>query len=264
MTTTINEHTNFGFIITRHVMSEKTNNYWNQAVRLIRRFYPFKKIIIIDDNSNPLYLKAEHEYKNIEIIKSEFPGRGELLPYYYYSKNNWFDNAIIIHDSIFIHNRINFERLIKNGVQVMPLWHFNADKENADGVKRIMYRLQNNNNLRRLYSNDEINILGMNTAKWKGCFGVQSFINRNFLIRINNKYNLSNMIIEVTCRTDRCCLERIFGIIFHLEYLGLLNIRSLFGNIFEYTRWGYSYDEYINDGKLGKKTKPFVKIWTGR
>ena len=34
----------FGFIITRHVNSEKTNNYWNHSVKLIRTFYPFIKI----------------------------------------------------------------------------------------------------------------------------------------------------------------------------------------------------------------------------
>lgn len=254
----------FGFIITRHVMSEKTNNYWNQAVRMIRRVYPFKKIIVIDDNSNQAFVKADYEYKNIEIITSEYPGRGELLPYHYYSKNDWFDNAVIIHDSIFIHHRISFEKLIKNGVQVMPLWHFNADKENPESTRRIMSRLTNGYILRKTYDNNEMNILGMSASKWKGCFGVQSFINRNFLIRIQNKYNLSNMISEVTCRSDRCCLERIMGIIFHVEYLGLLNTRSLFGNIFEYTRWGYSYDEYIHDGIHKKKTKPFVKVWTGR
>ena len=36
----------FGFIITRHVNSEQTNKYWNHNVKLIRTFYPFKKIII--------------------------------------------------------------------------------------------------------------------------------------------------------------------------------------------------------------------------
>ena len=40
----------FGFIITRHVNSVKTNNYWNHCVKLIRTFYPLRKIIIIDDN----------------------------------------------------------------------------------------------------------------------------------------------------------------------------------------------------------------------
>ena len=55
----------YGFIITRHVNSEKTNNYWNNNVKLLRGLYPSSKIVIIDDNSNYDYVKAEFEYKNI-------------------------------------------------------------------------------------------------------------------------------------------------------------------------------------------------------
>jgi hypothetical protein len=71
----------FGFIITRHVNSEKTNKYWNNCVKCIKRLYPLKKIIIIDDNSNYNYVKSDFNYNNVEIIQSEYPGRGELFPY---------------------------------------------------------------------------------------------------------------------------------------------------------------------------------------
>jgi hypothetical protein len=86
----------FGFIITRHVNSEKTNKYWNHCVKCLRTFYPQKKIVIIDDNSNPSFLKAEFNYINVQVIQSEFNGRGELLPYYYFLKNKFFKNALII------------------------------------------------------------------------------------------------------------------------------------------------------------------------
>ncbi len=89
--------TSYGFIITRHVNSEQTNNYWNHSVKLINTFYPNTKIIIIDDNSNQDLVKADFEYPNVQIIQSEFPGRGELLPYYYYIKNKFFDNNKNIH-----------------------------------------------------------------------------------------------------------------------------------------------------------------------
>jgi len=120
----------YGFIITRHVNSEKTNNYWNRCIKLIITFYPHKKIVIIDDNSNQDFVKTEFEYKNVIYEKSEYPGRGELLPYIYFLKNHYFDNAIIIHDSVFFHKRVEFEKLINMGVEVLPLWHFDADKEN--------------------------------------------------------------------------------------------------------------------------------------
>ena len=54
----------YGFIITRHVNSEKTNKYWNKCVRCIRKFYPLRKIIIIDDNSNSDFIKADFLISN--------------------------------------------------------------------------------------------------------------------------------------------------------------------------------------------------------
>ena len=76
----------YGFIITRHVNSDKTNQYWNQCVKLIRKFYPLIQIIIIDDNSNTEFVKSDFEYTDLTIIQSEYPKRGELLPYIYYLK----------------------------------------------------------------------------------------------------------------------------------------------------------------------------------
>ena len=122
----------FGFIITRHVNSSLTNKYWNNSVKLLRTFYPNCKIVIIDDNSNQPFVNAEHDYANVQIIQSEFPGRGELLPYYYYIKHKFFDNAVILHDSVFIHKRVNFEKLI--GIRVMPIWHFVQDIENLNNT----------------------------------------------------------------------------------------------------------------------------------
>jgi len=251
----------FGFIVTRHVNSVKTNNYWNHCVKLIRSLYPFRKIVIIDDNSNYKYVNSEFDYKNVEIIQSEFPGRGELLPYYYFLKYRFFENAIIIHDSVFFHKRIPFEKL--DGVKVLPLWFFNPDKENFENTKRISKNLKNNISIETKVSK-EINVLGLNVDKWYGCFGVQSYINLEFLEYIENKYRINNLITAVTCRKDRCSLERIFGSIFFSESPKLLNAKSLFGNIMKYQKWGYTYDEYMVDLKRGTLPRAIVKIWTGR
>ena len=80
---------NFGFIMTRHVNSATTNNYWNQSIRCIRRLYPDTKIVVIDDNSNYEYITEETLYKTT-IINSEYPKRGELLPYIYFLKKKLF------------------------------------------------------------------------------------------------------------------------------------------------------------------------------
>jgi hypothetical protein len=104
----------------------------------------------------------------------------------------------------------------------------------------------------------------MPRQKWIGCFGVQSYINLNFLERIELKYDITNLLNHVKCRTDRCCLERIFGCIFSLESPNLIKNPSLLGDIMKYQTWGYSYDDYMVDFKKGTVPRIVTKVWTGR
>ena len=253
----------FGFIITRHVNSESTNRYWNQCVKLIRTVYPFRKIIIIDDNSNHSFIKADFPYKNITIIQSEYPQRGELLPYIYYLKYKWFPAAVILHDSVFIHKRIPFERF---KFPVLPLWHHAYDKENLPNLLRISNSLKNSYLLSNKLVGNEMNILGLkNDANFELCFGAQTYINLSFLELLESKYRISNLVHVIKCRTDRCGLERIIGLLFCLEFPQLLTVRSLFGEIHMHPNaFSYTFDSYMNDLKRKKVLGKFVKIWTGR
>jgi hypothetical protein len=260
----------FGFIITRHVNSEKTNRYWNLCIRRIRHYYN-NKIVVIDDKSNPEFLKADFEYRNIEYVTSEFPGRGELLPYYYFHKNKYFHNAVILHDSVFIHRKIKFDKFV---LPIIPIWHFdNIQKsENASNSLRLTNVLTNKDIIQRKLTADInkhqiLNISSLNPiddSTWYGCFGCMTYISHNFLTRIENKYRIFNLLQVVTNRPDRCCLERIMGIIFCTEYPELLKIKSLFGNIL-LKDFGYTFERYCNDLTRYKTTKyAFVKVWTGR
>jgi hypothetical protein len=253
----------YGFIITRHVKCEKTNKYWNHCVRCIRNYYPFRKIIIIDDNSDEKFVKADFEYKNTTIVQSEFPGRGELLPYYYFYHNKYFDNAVIIHDSVFFHKKVNFDRYLS--YPVMRLWHFNSDKENINNTLRIANYLNVSHNFQESLQMNQMNILGFNKDVWFGCFGLQCFIKHEFLKNIQNKYNIFNMLTAVHSRIDRCSTERIMGLIFSREFNKPFGTKSVFGDIMKYEKWGYSYDEYEKDFYIKKRLpKHIVKIWTGR
>jgi len=252
----------FGFVITRHVNSEKTNNYWNNSVKLIRTFYPLVKIIIIDDFSHENYLKSEFEYKNIIVIQSEYKGRGELLPYIYYLKYKWFENAIFIHDSIFIHKRIPFEYI---ATPVIPLWHHVYDKEHLNNLLRIASHLKNNELIKKHLLGKEINILGINKDIDILCFGSMCYINYDFLNHLEKKYKITNLVNAIHNRTDRCGLERIMGILFSLENKQLKNIKSLFGSIFSQPQaFQYTYDKYKNDILSKKIPHFFIKVWTGR
>jgi hypothetical protein len=259
----------FGFILTRYVHSVVTNKYWNECIKCIRRFYT-EKIIVIDDNSNQEYVQADFEYDNVEIVQSEFPQRGELLPYFYFHKYHYFDNAIILHDSVFIQKKINFNKLENMGMNVIPLWHFDKCKgENINNTRRIANYLSNNQNiLIKIQNSTPFTSLQLNVNNtnhdWYGCFGCQSFINYNFLTYLQNKYKLFNLLHVVKKREDRCSLERIMGILFYIEYPKICSQSSIFGSIFNYGIWGYTYHSYCNDKQMNKITLPAIKVFSGR
>jgi len=261
----------YGFIITRHVNSVLTNQYWNECIQCIRTFYPKKKIIVIDDNSKKEFVKDFYHYQEVEIIESEFPQRGELLPYYYLLKNNYFDYAVIIHDSTFIKKRIFFEKIEFIKMKVLPLWHFTeADiPENISNSLRLVSQLKNNEDIFRMFQSvlNKTELMGIpiTNKKWYGCFGVQTFISRSFIIQLQNKYNIFNLLNYVKNRADRCCLERVMGALFYLEYTFIKKMPSLLGCIKTYMKFGYSFKEYIDDmKKVAKLPLPVIKVWTGR
>jgi len=256
----------YGFIITRHVNSETTNKYWNQCVKLIRIYYPLKQIIIIDDNSNQDFLKGDYEYQNVTIIQSEYPGRGELLPFIFFLKHKWFENAVILHDSVFIHNRIPFESIM---VPVLPLWHHKYDKEYRTNLLRIVTSLTNNSKIKYNINGGDNNLSLLRATKSEPiqilCFGCQCYINLEFLEKLEKKYTITNLVDVVTCRKDRCGLERIMGLIFCQEFPDLKKTVSLFGSILKhYKGFSYNYDQYIEDFNNKKVPHSFVKVWTGR
>lgn len=258
---------NYGFIITRHVNSEKTNKYWNQAVKLIRTFYPMRNIVVIDDNSNQEFVKAEYDYPNLTVIQSEYPQRGELLPYIYYLKHKWFPNAVIIHDSLFIHRKIDFSKF---SMPVVPLWHHKYDKENIHNILRIASSLKNNYALKEKIvkvDNEIVHNMGISNQNkiFHLCFGGQCYIKLSFLEMLENKYKITNLTDVIRCRTDRCSLERILGLLFCQEYPKLLIIKSMFGDIMKSPKaFSYTYDDYLTDFTQKKVINPFVKVWTGR
>lgn len=205
----------FVFIMTRHVNSEITNNYWIESCKCIRQFYPEIKIIIIDDNSNYNFVSSTEKFINVEIIKSEYQQRGELLPYYYFFKNKCAKKAIVIHDSLFIQNKIDIDKIDK----VKFFWHHYHTWNDIVGEKTLIKYLNNSDNLLKLYDMQE---------KWALSVGVMSVINYDFLCILEYKYNFFNLLHFIKNRTDRMCLERIFGLICHYEYPELINDPSLF------------------------------------
>lgn len=248
-----------GFIILRNVVCERTNHYWIECYRCIREFYPKNKILIIDDNSNYMFI-TNIELKNTLIIQSEHKKRGELLPYYYYLQHKLFDRAVILHDSTFIQKYIDFDADDRNKF----LWCFEHEWDEPNGEKNLINQLNESKQL--LEFHDQKN-------KWRGCFGAMSIISHDFLCLINKKYSITNLINSIQCRNDRMNFERVFALVLTYENN---SITSVFGDIHRYVKnnnfeyfWGCDYNKYKSikqqirtDPKL--TILPIIKVWSGR
>ena len=248
---------NVGFIILRHVNSIQTNKYWQECYRCIRKIYPNNTIVIIDDDSNPDFV-TDIPLINTIIIGTEFKKRGELLPYYYYIQHKWFDNAVIIHDSVFIKEDV-ISKYIKMNVSYKFLWHFACHACDLDeNILPLIYSLDNHTNLLDFY----------HEKVWNGCFGGMTIINYDFLTHVNDTYNISNLLDKITTRENRCSFERVVACMF--QYENKNTDFGILGDIHDYCNWGYSFDEYMNDmDELDNSKKdidkyPVIKIWSGR
>tara|TARA_Y100000591_G_scaffold333297_1_gene375475 strand:- start:34898 stop:36772 length:1875 start_codon:yes stop_codon:yes gene_type:complete len=212
-----------GFIILRYVINNETNKMWIKCYNSIRKFYN-NKIMIIDDNSKKEYI-TNKKLQNCFIIDSNFKGRGELLPYYYYLKNYFCERVVVLHDSMTIEEKIDFENII-NFKNFTRIFSFSNNCYNID-IKyfKIFCNTISNGDYVYQYHID-------NKKKLLGCFGVCYIIDYNFLKKINDKYNIQNLVKVIDSRDKRKTLERFFSCLFEIEH-NSSKLPHLLGSIFE-------------------------------
>jgi len=232
-----------GFIMTRHVNNETTNQYWIHCCNCIRKYYPENVILIIDDNSDYKYVTNEVLY-NTTVIQSEYPKRGELLPYYYYLHNKLFDTAVIIHDSVFINKYIDF-----NVTNYKIIWDFPHHWDQIEDETKMI----------KCFDNEELLAFYENKSLWKGCFGGMTVITHEFLQYINSKYDISKLLELVVTRYNRCSFERVISCLLQKE----IKNETLIGDIVEYLE-GHFWPGITYEVKDNYSHFPIIKVFTGR
>jgi Glycosyltransferase family 92 len=245
-----------GFIILRCVQKEAHSRYWLLCYLHIRHVFGDAPVLIIDDAST-VPIKHFH-VTNTVIITSEFPGRAELLPYYYFHKLRPFKRAVILHDSMFFNQKVDFDDMPD-----MALWDFCPATCTYHPYSDAMECA----NLRRL-KDPEGTLLSVWEDKtqmsWRGCFGCCTIMSLSLVDTLANKYNLFELLHTITDRLQRMTLERIIGLLLFLEGKG---DRSLNGDITRQT-YGYASITYDNleTPAIRAIIRPLVlvKYWTGR
>lgn len=238
----------FGFIILRHVNTIESDKLWINNIKNIRKYYR-NKIYIIDDNSNYEYISIKEEFKDINIIKSKFKNRGEILPYYYLYLYELFKQCIIIHDSVFVNKYIDFTEYNDD---IYYLWHFDHNANNLELEKYMIQLLEQKKEIDNFYD----------AKKWYGCFGVQTLIKYSFVQKINDEFKLFSLLNYIDNRQKRMNFERIFSVLCTMIDNKLYEKKSIYGDIKKYIKWEYKYDDYINDKNLEKYD--LIKTWSGR
>lgn len=244
------------FFIVRCITNISNAPYWRISYDRIRHYYPESKIFIVDDHSKiNTYGRDQksiwEELPNCEYIRSEYPKRGEILGYYYFHQRKPSQKAIILHDSVFINSKLEFEQKKE---KCTFLWTFHPNTCLDTKSKQMII-----NTLRKF--NDKSLLVTFNRKSWRGCFGIMSIIDYDFLDFLDKKYKLFSVLLQVIQnRFHRQCLERIFGCLCYHHYKGM---NPLLGDIKRYCKWDTKFHQTMipiqNNYQL-----PMIKVWTGR
>lgn len=237
------------FIILRYVNDAKSNLYWNRCYDCIRKYYPVNTIYIIDDHSKYQPVRIGHDTSNTHVINSDLPpGRGELLPYYYLLTKKFSKNAVYIHDTIFIHKKIDKSLLNTSSYHFM--WTAEHKWDPDIDVLQILNKFDNSTDLINFYKTKH---------KWSVCFGGMAILNLDFIQHIFNNKNYMDILIDViTTRSKRMSFERIIAVL--LSYYGNNPTKPVNGDIHKSLKWGTNYETYLKFPNHDK----IYKIWTAR
>jgi len=266
----MSEEEDWGFVITRHVNHEKVDEYWKECIRCIRTFHPHQKIVVIDDFSPPEFINKKDEERILNqdpflsIVRSEFKGAGELLPYFYFHKYRWFHYAMIIHDTLFLTSSMDpyFDNMKKCNSDISYLWSFRVRcYDDEEDIKDVISRIENPNILLEQRKKDT----------WEGCFGNMSCIRYEFLDEMTKHHPqlFETILPHINTRQKRMTMERVLPILFYAHKNGE-RVETFFGDILDYCTQYYfefalfHYDHYKMKTPEELSGYPIIKVWTGR
>ena len=244
------------FVILRNLKMVKDNDLWISSYNSIRKYYT-NPIVIIDDNSTINTVNGR--LTDTDVIKSEWKGAGEILPYYYFLKEKWADRMIFLHDSMFL-NRPFYKSELEGPIRFH--WHFDhADVRNDRKISTFLSLLSQSKDVISEISNPEF--------IWKGCFGGTSIVDLDVVEQLEEKYEFfSKLISAIRTRNDRETFERVLGIMVYYEHLMDASSPSNFGSILSYPKAFESQNNNIETAahiiSQANYNTSIIKVWRGR
>ena len=239
------------FIMLRHVRNKKQNRFWNECYDCIRKFYTTTPIYIIDDNSPYAPTRIGGPMSHTQVINSEFaPGKGEVLPYYYYYYRGFSRNAIVLHDTVFINAKVDSKLTSTDSYQFLWSAEHSWDRWCRRRTLEILRALDSPELIKKYRQTD----------RWKVCFGGMAILNLEYVRKLFGGTNtLPVLIREVKTRIDRMCFERIIAVLL----LPCPEPDAVMGDIHDHQEYNVRFSDYEKQKNAGG-LKSMNKIWAGR
>ena len=254
----------FGFIMTRCVRSPTHNELWRENYRCLRRHFPTAPIVIIDDYSDLTQVDQNFRMTNAAVIYSELPpGKGEILPYYYFYHRRPFYKAVILNDAMLLQRREPLWSAIQSTSDFRYLWYFDDFRDNE--LEEQLYLIS----ALKAKHQDRLRDLHTRAGLWTGCFSSASIMTWDFVSHLHHTYGLLDMVPAIEGRKDRMGLERVMGLLTadaaDRDLTQSPDRWSVFGSILKHRKTGsYHWQDYVHDKAHGDIAEPMVKIWNGR
>lgn len=219
-------NSNFGFIISTYVCNDTHKYALIKCILSIYNFHPDCKIVVIIDHKSDLNFFRDilNIFSNVlfEFDCSNF--NAENLPYLYFLKKKYFQKAVILQDSMFLVKKLENISSINT---CKFIWHFENNRNEWAVIKEpeTTFNITNNivthddlnkYNIKNKIINEEFKKYCLeiydDKFKWIGCFGCRLIIDYNFLVQLEEKTNIIDLLSKLNEKRDRMSAESIFGL----------------------------------------------------
>jgi len=216
----------FGFIISTYVSKDIHKFALLKCILSIQHFHPECKIVVIIDHKSDLNLFRDilNMFLNVyfEFDCSTF--NAENLPFLYFLKKKYFQKAIILQDSMWLAKRMENISSINT---CKFIWHFENNRNEWATIKEpeTPFNLLNNivthddlnkYNIKNKIINEEFKKYCLeiydDKMKWVGCFGCRLIIDYEFLVQLEQRTNILDLLLKLSEKRDRMSAESIFSL----------------------------------------------------
>jgi hypothetical protein len=212
---------NFCFIIPSFISSDLHGLQLKRCIGSIRRYHN-NKIFIVNDYSELDLNKYVNSFDNIEIIQSPVKGAGDMSTYKIFSEMTDFKKAVIMQDSMTVERELEG---IDHVRWMKAIWYFTCHRLHWTGIMEpeTEYNLEN-----KIRNHDDlildciekfplketfkeyVRAIYHTKEKWSGNIGIQSVIDHQFLLDMDEATGIIEFLSHMTDNRLRRVAESVF------------------------------------------------------